>query len=198
MPHPATLLLTWLGFAVSLQWFAVSWLIGVAAACAFLAFLTATERSVNLLHRSRWLFLSLTLLYFFATPGEYLPGILGDIGMTYEGLNQAAEQVGRLLAMLASLAILHQAVGTQGLLAGFHCLLKPFPGREATVVRLMLVLDHVEQKHRIGWREWLMPHVRSHDAAPDRLALAMPRFRWVDGAMLLCALGMLWVAIFGS
>lgn len=195
MLHPVALLLTWLVFAISLQWLAVSWLIGVAGTCTFLAFLTATERTANLLRRARWLFLSLALLYFLATPGEYLPDILGDIGITYEGLSQGAEQVSRLLAMLTSLAILHQTVGTQGLLAGFHCLLKPFPWREATVVRLMLVLNYVEQKHQIGWREWLMPQVRGEEALPDSLSLAMPRFRWIDGIMLLFAAGIVLVVI---
>lgn len=198
MLHPATLLLIWLVFAVSLQWLPVLWLIGLAVACVCAALLMATERSINLLHRSRWLLISLAVLYFFATPGEYLPGIFGDIGLTYEGVQQGGELIGRLLAMLASLAILHQAVGTQGLLIGFHGLLRPFPWREATVVRLMLVLDYVEQKHQVGWQEWLVPNVQSHGPLPDRLALAMPRFRWRDGLLVLLVAGVLAVVIVRS
>jgi hypothetical protein len=196
MWHPAALLFSWLVFAISLPWLSVSWLMGVSAACAALAFLAASQRTVNLLRRSRWLLISMALLYLFATPGEYLPGILGEIGLTYEGLNLGTEQVSRLLAMLTSLAILHQAVGTQGLLLGFHYLLKPFPWRGATVVRLMLVLDNVEQRQRIGWREWLMPIELGDEPLPDRLTLAMPPLRWSDGILMLCMAGLLLLVIF--
>lgn len=196
MLHPAALLFSWLVFATSLQWLTVSWLMGVATACAALAFLTATKRTINLLRRSRWLLISMALLYLFATPGEFLPGLLGEIGLTYEGLSLGGEQVSRLLAMLTSLAILHQAVGTQGLLLAIHYLLKPFPWRGATVVRLMLVLDNVEQRQPSGWREWLMPKVLGHEPLPDRLALAMPPFRCSDGILMLCMAGLLLLVIF--
>jgi len=188
MLHPATLLLSWLAFAVSLQWLTVAWVSVLAASCICLALLLATERSVNLLRRSRWLLLSLAVLYLFATPGEYLPGILGDIGLTLEGLHQGGEQIGRLLAMLASLALLHQSVGTQGLLAGFHSLLKPFPWRQTTVVRLMLVLEYVEQKQQVGWREWLSPIAQKQTMLEDTLVLARPRFGWRDGILALLVL----------
>lgn len=195
MLHPASLLLIWLGFALGLQWLPVSWLIVLAMACVIVALAMATERSFNLLRRSRWLLLSLAVLYLFATPGEYLPGILGDIGLTYEGLRQGGEQIGRLLAMLASLAVLHQTVGTQGLLTGFHCLLKPFPWREATVVRLMLVLEYAEQKSQVRWREWLLPSMQTDGALPDSLVLSMPRFRWADGVLMLTVIGFLLVML---
>jgi hypothetical protein len=195
MLHPASLLFVWLGFALGLQWLPVAWLIVLAMACVIVAFALATERSFNLLRRSRWLLLSLAVLYLFATPGEYLSGILGDIGLTYEGLNQGGVQIGRLLAMLASLAVLHQTVGTQGLLTGFHCLLKPFPWREATVVRLMLVLEYAEQKSHVRWREWLLPSRQTDGALPDSLVLSMPRFRWVDGALVLAVIGLLLVML---
>lgn len=198
MLHPAALLLTWFGFALALQWLPLTWLIGIALACVALALMIASQRSFNLLRRSRWLLISLAVLYFFATPGAYLPGILGDIGLTYEGLLQGGEQIGRLLAMLTSLALLHQAMGTQGLLTALYSLLKPLPWREATVVRLMLVLEHVEQKHRVSWREWLLPGVQTDGQLPEMLHLTLPRFRWRDAALLLAVLGALLIMIIQS
>lgn len=191
MLHPAASLLTWLVFAISLQWFRLAWLAGVAVACLLLAILFAGERAINLLRRSRWLILSLVVLYLFATPGEYLPGMLGDIGLTFEGLHQGAGQLGRLLTMLSSLALLHQAIGTPGLLAGCHFLLRSFPGGETTVVRLMLVLEHVEQKQAIGWRKWLGPVAPELATPADRITLSMPRFRWIDGVWSICMAGLL-------
>lgn len=195
MLHPAALLLTWFGFALALQWLPLTWLIVIALTCVALALMIASQRSFNLLRRSRWLLISLAVLYFFATPGAYLPGTLGDIGLTYEGLLQGGEQIGRLLAMLTSLALLHQAMGTQGLLTGLYCLLKPFPWREATVVRLMLVLEHVEQKNRVSWRDWLLPRVPTDGQLPEPLHLTLPRFRWRDAALLLGVLGALLIII---
>jgi energy-coupling factor transport system permease protein len=157
MWHPASLLLTWLGFAMVLQWVSLPWLLSLALASLGFSLVGAFERSSNLIGRSRWLLLSLLVLFLFVTPGEFLPGVWGSLGLTYEGLRLGGEQLARLLAMLSSLALLHQHLGTQGLLAGFHWLLAPFPWRRATVVRLLLVLEFVEQKRTPGWREWLSP-----------------------------------------
>lgn len=183
MWHPASLLLTWLGFALALQWVSLSWLMFLAVASLIFSLAGARQRSRNLLRRSRWLLLSLLVLFLFATPGEFLPGIWGQLGFTYEGLEQAAEQLGRLLAMLSSLALLHQRLGTQGLLVGFHWLLAPFPWRRATVVRLLLVLEFVERKSRLGWREWLLPE-NEHVSAPDAYTLAMPPLHGRDRLLI--------------
>lgn len=166
-------------------------LLPIALACLALAAAFAAERARNLLWRSRWLLMSLGTLFLFFTPGEFLPGLPGRIGLTYEGLRLCAEQLSRLLAMLASLALLHQRVGTQGLLIAFYWLLRPFPRRGMTVVRLMLVLDFVEQRRRVGWREWLVPE--NEASAVDAMYLTMPLLRGRDKAlmgMLLAILGL--------
>jgi energy-coupling factor transport system permease protein len=193
MWHPVSLLLSWLAFALVLQWLPAHVLFGVAASCLVLALTLALARSRNLLKRSRWLLVSLAMLFLFLTPGKYLPGIGGDLGLTYEGLWLAGEQLSRLLALLASLALLHEKVGTPGLLTGLYCLLGPFPWRDATVVRLMLVLEFVEQKQQVGWREWLMAET-SRTAAPESYHLPMPPLHWQDklliGGLLLVMLSM--------
>lgn len=186
MWHPASLLLAWLGLAIALQWLSLALLAGLVAVSLALMSFFAAERGRKLLGRSRWLLLSLTVLFLFLTPGEFLPGFWGKLGLTYEGLLQAGEQLGRLLAMLASLALLHQQVGTRGLLAGLYWLLGPFPWGETTVVRLMLVLEFAEQKQAAGWRDWLAAE-RKHADSPDKsdhYALAMPAFRKRDGLLL--------------
>jgi hypothetical protein len=185
MPHPASLLVVWLGFALGLQWLPVSWLLAVAFASVVATACIATERGIGLLRRSRWLLLSLLILYLFVTPGERLPGYWGDIGLTYEGLWQGGEQIARLLAMLASLALLHQAVGTRGLVAGIYWLLRPLPWRELTVVRLMLVLEFVEQKKQIRWRDWLSPEPCSEGTVPQpTYVLVLPSLQLRDKLLI--------------
>lgn len=189
MFHPASLLLSWFGFALSLQWLTLEWLLPIAFGSSLAAGAVAPERSLNLLRRSRWLLISLAVLYCFMTPGEFVPGVAGAIGITYEGLLQGGKQIALLLAMLASLALLHRIIGTTGLLAGSHWLLSPFPWREATVVRLMLVLEYLEQGRPVYWREWLIPNSQNETTLPDKFVLGMPQFHLMDCALLLFVTG---------
>ncbi len=183
MFHPATLLLAWIVYAAGLTWLPVLWLITFSAVSLVAALVWATERSRRLLYRTRWLFLALAALNLFATPGEYLPGSAGDIGLTFEGLWQGLGHTGRLLALLSSLALLHQRVGNTGLVAGFYTLMKPLPWREATVVRLMLVLDYVEHEKVAGWRDWLSPGPALAQE-PQRIHLPRFSFSWRDTLVL--------------
>lgn len=190
--HPAALLLVWVGFALSLQW------AGLAAALAagFLslsgALYFAPVRCRNLLYRSRWLLSSLAVLFVFFTPGEYLDAAAGRIGVTWEGLLLCAEHLSRLLALLASLALLHEHVGTQGLLSGMYALMAPIPWRETTVVRLMLVLEHVERRPSGNWREWL-PDETARDGEMTALTLRLQEFRVRDMVLVgLLLTGLLW------
>lgn len=195
MWHPASLLLSWLIFAAALALMPLPLLLSIAAGTLLLALWQAPARSRSLLKRSRWLLLTLTVLFLFVTPGEYLPGVWGRIGLTREGLDQGAEQLGRLLTLLASLALLHERTGTQGLLAGLHWWLRPFPWREATVVRLMLVLEFVEQKPTGGWRAWLEIEPDCSSDMQHDYRLAMPPLRWRDRLLMSTGLAaaMLWM-----
>ena len=197
MLHPVTSLFSWLALALALQWMSLAWLIPLSLACLAAASMVAADRSFNLLRRSRWLLLSLAILYFFATPGEYLAGFAGDMGVTWEGLRLGGEQLARLLAMLTSLALLHQVVGTPGLLGGVHWLLRPFPKREASVVRLMLALEYVEQKHPIPWKEWLVAPEQERGSPTETLTLELPKFRWLDRFILILVFGILLMVVRG-
>lgn len=193
--HPAALLLAWTGFALSLQWAGFATVLVAALLSMAVALHSAPIRCRNLLYRSRWLLLSLAALFVFFSPGEYLDGAAGSIGVTREGLVLGGEYLGRLLALLASLAVLHEHVGTQGLLAGLHALLAPFPWREVTVVRLMLVLEHVERSPSGGWRDWLSEGGEGNDGAAA-LHLQQQEFRKRDLALIgVLAIGLVWVSL---
>jgi hypothetical protein len=155
MWHPAALLLAWLCFALALQWLSLIPVLLLAVACLFMAGVIASGRVRRLLLRVRWLLLALFAILLFMTPGEYLSGVLGDIGLTKEGVRVAGEQIARLLALLASLALLHDYLGTHGLLEGLYALMGDTPWREKTVVRLLLVLEFAEQERPLPWRDWL-------------------------------------------
>lgn len=185
MLHPASLLVFWIGFAVALQWLPLHPLMLLTAFSLLTSALFAPQRTRNLIWRSRWLLLSLGILFIFFTPGEFLPDPVGRLGLTYEGLARAGEHLGRLLVLLATLAVMHERLGTRGLLTGFHWLLGPFPGRNATVVRLMLVLDYVEQRHHVAWRDWLEDRGGEEGEAPlATFVLPLVPLRWPDKILL--------------
>jgi hypothetical protein len=184
MLHPATLLVSWICFALILQAATLSLLAGLVVVSLLLAAILAPTRSMRLLRRSRWLLLSIGVLFLFFSPGEYLPGFAGRIGLTYEGVTHTGEQLGRLLSILLSLALLHERIGTPGLLAGLYKLLGPFPWRETTVVRLMLVLEFVEDKPVSGWREWLSQGTQPDRAERNHFTLIMPHMRRLDLAVM--------------
>lgn len=189
--HPASLLLAWACFAVILQGIDWPWILFPALLCLVWAQLRAPLRNRRMLLRTRWLLLSLLILFSFFTPGEFLPGLAGEFGLTIEGVRSAVEHGGRLIALLSSLALLHELIGTLGMLSGLYFLLGPGRWREKTIVRLMLILEWIEAKQYPDWRVWLQRDVQS---PVDSLSckLAMPPMRgqdwWLIGVALMSLL----------
>ncbi len=155
------------------------WGLAFAAVVLLAAALASARRpTLSLIRRTRWLLLSIIVLFSLGTPGERLDGLPGDAGLTRDGLMLAFEHVLRLVLMLAALAILHERLGTGGLMAGLHWLLAPLARlrslRDRIVVRLMLVLEYAEAPARRGWRDWLSAGVpdgeetRSLEVRPAR------------------------------
>jgi len=182
--HPATLLLAWVGLAFFLQPLSVLGLAWAAVALIPFSLLLARKRTFLLLRRARWLFVSIVILFALATPGQRLPNAAGDMGVTMDGVMLAAEHVLRLSLLLATLALLHQRLGTNGMMCGLYWLLGPLANwrtlRERIVVRLMLVLDYVETEPAGNWRQWLT----AETSGPDRLDLAVAPIGVLDWAVL--------------
>lgn len=111
-----------------------------------LAALVAAPSDLHLLlRRSRWLLLTMLVMFGWFTPGTPLPGLPGA---SQEGLLLAADNIARLLIALAALAMLLKALDPPKLVAGMRSLLAPmamlgFP-RDRIAVRLALTLREVE------------------------------------------------------
>lgn len=180
MFHPATVLLAWAGYICLLPVLSLAVLTALLVPALAGAMFLARARAIALARRTRWLLLSIALLFAFATPGLSAPGLLGKIGATVDGLALAAEHVLRLLMLLVTLALLHERLGTEGLVTGLHWLLAPAAGRrglrERIVVRLMLVVNFVEDGNVSGWRNWLV----EADFGPQTLALTIRRASRLD------------------
>jgi hypothetical protein len=189
--HPAILLVAWGVFVMLLQPLSPVALAGAAVFVTLVSSLFAWRRTMALIRRTRWLLLSIFILFSFGTPGQRLAGAAGDLGLTHDGLLLATEHVLRLLVLLASLAVLHERLGTWGMMAGLYWLLGPVAKwrqlRERIVVRLMLVLDHVENAPVSNWREWLNRDI----PGPANVDLSLGALRIIDWSALVLLGGVL-------
>lgn len=187
MLHPTVRLIVW-GAAVALvQHFSPLGLTLACTAALAVGICLAPKRLGLLLKRTRWLIVSLVLLFALATPGVYLIPPLGNLGPTQEGVRLGIEHLMRLLFVLATLAVLLHMTGVEGLVAGLHGLLRPISwfglDRGRVAMRLLLVMHYVEQsppgRH---WREWLQGE--GFAVEPLRLRLHAVPFAATDIAVL--------------
>ncbi len=150
-PHPASLLL--LGLAVLLVASSrdgtVLFLGGLGL--ALVALLAATAHLRLLLRRSRWLLLTMLVMFGWMTPGT--PMLLIP-GATQEGLLLAGDNLARLLIALSTVALILKALSASELVAGIRSLLAPLGllkiSRDRIAVRLALTLNEVEASRNAG------------------------------------------------
>ena len=151
--HPATRLVLWLVVLLLVQCLSGMFL---AIACLLLPLcgMRVLRRGGRLIWRTRWLLLSLVIIFSWSGGGE--PLWSGAFSPTQEGVQQALTHLGRLSLVLIAVAFFLEIMPLHDLLAATHALLKPLrrfgfdPDRG--VVRLMLVLRYVETLPRP--RDW--------------------------------------------
>lgn len=157
--HPAGIIMLWLFMAIALQGLHTIPLLVAGALVLAVASLLAATRLHTLLYRTRWIMLSLLLVYVYATPGEPLWAQAGSLSPTMDGLSGGGLQLLRLVAALAALSIALNILSRQELISGIYTLALPLRllgvSRERLAVRLALTLDYAEiaiRQTAAGWR----------------------------------------------
>lgn len=162
--HPASLIL--LGFAFLLAASSRSGLLLLLLCLVVtgLALTFARRHFAAILRRSRWLLLTMLVLFGWMTLGTPVPGLPGA---TLEGLLLAMDNIARLLVAIAVVALLLNRLSPPALVCGLRSLLAPLAPlgdfRDRLSVRLMLTLQAVDSV-RSGGRE----------SAPSVASLALP------------------------
>lgn len=157
---------------------------------------------ITLVRRARWLLISIILIYAYATPGEYLPGLPDVIAPTYEGLNSGLLQAGRLASMLAALSILLATTNRDEFINGLYQLL--FPLRRLGIapehfsVRLWLTLHYVERMppetlHKLKRNGWSLETLQQGNEGPGRVQLEHRQLMKSDLLLLLALPIVIWV-----
>ena len=201
MPHPSVLILLWVCLTIVMQSLQATGLLlaGVPlliAACA----LSAVHLYV-LLRRTRWIMLSLLLIYAYATPGVAIWATLAQFSPTYEGLTDGLLQLCRLAFALAGLAILLGLLSQQQLIGGLYTLAYPLRylglSRERIAVRLALTLHYAESAMldtAINWRASIEQMLAPPEVKQGSIELHTPPFTLRDGLLLIMACALLLLA----
>src|SRR3990172_7903310 len=146
--HPAAQILTWCLLVAIMQVLEPVALLMSAVLILLAAFVISRHKFILLLRRTRWIMLSLLLIYAYSTPGQPLSDALGIFSPSREGLVDGVLQLARLLAALAGLAILLDRLHRLQLIAGLYTLFAPLQwlglSRERFAVRLALTLHYAE------------------------------------------------------
>ena len=192
-PHPAARILLWCGWAVAVERAALPGLsfLAVATATAFL-FAPIRLQLLQLLRRTRWLLAVLLLTYAYTLPGAALWPTLGWASPSIDGVQQGTLRAGRLVLMLAGLAMLLAYTTRPRLIYGLYVLAWPLTwlgfDRRAFAVRLGLTLDYVEHAPRATrWLDALRTPLPD-EATPTLYALNVERWQSSDVAVILAGL----------
>jgi energy-coupling factor transporter transmembrane protein EcfT len=148
MPHPAVQILLWLCLALLAQNLHGAALLLLGGGMVALALALDATRLFTLLRRSRWIFLSLLLIYAYAMPDDPWFAQLGAFSPGRAGVLDGLVQMGRLIIMLSGLSVVLTLLTTAQLIAGLYSLLYPLRylgvSRERIAVRLALTLRYAE------------------------------------------------------
>lgn len=200
--HPTTQILSWCLSVFILQRLAITVLLLVTLMIVLLALRLSPRKLMQLLKRTRWVMLSILLIYAYTTPGHALWNALGLYSPTLEGLYDGASQGLRLLAALSGLAVLLDRLHRNQLISGLYTLFAPLGwlriSRERLAVRLALTLHYAEiaMLKKQTWQQMLQALFKPQ--LDEMCEIALPRYGFslldlgVSLVMLLLILGVLW------
>ena len=198
--HPSSEMLAWCLVVVMLQAIEADKLLLVSSLTLIGALVISGKKFILLLHRTRWIMLSLLMIYLFTTPGVELTSFMGNYGPTQEGLIDGMLQLTRLMAALAALAILLERLPRQKLIAGLYTIFLPLRwlgmSRERLAVRLALTLHYAELTMLKGvadWQSMLGGLFESKDELLQKMELPLYRFGLSDAVLLFSAAMFVWM-----
>ncbi len=200
--HPAAWILAWCLLVTAMQIMPLSSMLSTAGLILFLALLLSAQKFIKLIHRTRWVIVSLLLIYTYTTHGEPLIGWLGAFSPSREGLLDGALQLVRLLSALAGLAILLDRLDRLQLIAGLYTLFAPLQwlgfSRERLAVRLALTLRYAEQammRDSLSWQNTLNSLPETRAETTEQIELPLYRITFNDGVLVGSALLILWLSL---
>ncbi|MDP2688208.1 MAG: CbiQ family ECF transporter T component [Aequorivita sp.] len=202
MPHPAAQILVWLSLAFLAQRLLPLYLSLFSLLLLAIAMRLCARQLLKLLKRTRWIMLSLLLIYAYSTPGAALIATWGVYAPTREGLLEGALQLGRLLAMLSGLAILLSLLNREQFIGGIYVLAYPLRwigiSRERAAVRLALTLQYAEPTMgdtAADWRGAIRHALARPVTQAGQIELQRPAWQNIDVVCLLFSLAIILLGV---
>jgi energy-coupling factor transporter transmembrane protein EcfT len=190
--HPTLQIITWCLFIALMQRLDFFLLCLIVGLLLTLSAYLAPRKLVQLLRRTRWILVSLLLIYAYARPGQALLPMLGNWSPVREGLQDGAAQLLKLLAALASLAMLLEKLPRLQLMAGLYSLFAPLKffgiSRERCAIRLALTLHYAELamlRKNVRWQDTLQDLFTPHESVLEPIILPVQRMTRLDYAVAL-------------
>jgi energy-coupling factor transport system permease protein len=194
MPNPAVLIILWGALTLSLQSLQSLTLMVLGMTILLFALAVSGKRLHILLRRTRWIMISLLIIYAYATPGEAVWPTLAQYSPTHEGLIEGLQQLCRLASALAALAILLNLLSQAQLISGLYTLAFPLRvlglSRERIAVRLALTLYYAESamlKTTNDWRSSIEQMLKPAEITQHTIEIQINRFTACDGVLLVLA-----------
>lgn len=197
--HPATAIVLWLFFVVWLEF--VQPVMLIVAALGLMPWLRGVtlKQYLRYLRRTRWLLLTLLVIYAYTLPGENISAVLGSFSPSVQGLQYGILRLVRLILLLAALSILMIHTPRNDLLLGLFRILSPLQllgvDAERIAVRLWLTLHYAEaaltdtrtinMKQRL---EAIQLNATIATEAPSHIELQDQAMGWTDYLSLVLAL----------
>lgn len=157
--HPAVQIYIWICLALLAQILHGYALVLLTGLLVLLAINLCRERFFLLLRRTRWILLSVLIIYAYSSPGDALWPQLGAFSPVTEGIMDGLMQLSRLVTMLAGLSVLLTLLTQAQFVTGIYTLSAPlgYLGlvRERIAVRLALTMRYAEtamQDTASNWR----------------------------------------------
>lgn len=170
---------------------------GLAILLLLVAAKMHAQRLFTLLRRTRWILLSLLVIYAFLTPGDALWSASYLPSPTHEGVLDGLMQLSRLVCVLAGLAILLTLLTRTQMIGGLYALCYPVRyvglSRERIAVRLALTLHYAESSMRdtaSDWRGAIRHALATGKEHETEIELHVQPLIWMD-AFLVAAAGAL-------
>lgn len=194
IPHPAVQILVWVLLALLAQRLQPLALLLLSSVLFALALRLCAAQLLRLLRRTRWILFSLLLVYAYTTPGAALWEQLGTVSPTREGLLDGLLQLGRLLSVLAGLAILLALLPQVQLISGLYTLAYPLRwfglSRERIAVRLALTLEYAESAMSDtakDWRTTISTALQPSTTGTTHIELRLQPFGGIDVLLLIAS-----------
>lgn len=187
MMHPAVQVYIWVCLALLTQILNGQLLMLIAGLAILLSIRICALRFLILLRRTRWILLSVLLIYSYTSPGDALWPQLGAFSPIADGVADGMLQLLRLVTVLAGLSVLLTLLSQTQLIAGIYILSGPvtFLGfsRDRVAVRLALTLRYAEsamQETANNWRDSIEQLLAPVSLEPGYIELHIVQFTRLD------------------